>query len=122
VENDADGRDLVVTLLTQSGAEVRTASSAAEAFAVLNRWQPDVIISDVGLPDEDGYILLEKLRTQERERGASPLPAIALTAYTRLEDRLRAFSAGYQSHISKPVARLELLAAVASLINQTEKK
>jgi PAS domain S-box-containing protein len=122
VENDADGRDLVVTMLTQSGAEVRTASSAAEAFAVLNRWQPDVIISDVGLPDEDGYILMEKLRTQERERGASPLPAIALTAYTRLEDRLRAFSAGYQSHISKPVARVELLAVVASLINQTGKK
>jgi PAS domain S-box-containing protein len=122
VEDDADGRDLVATMLTQSGAEVMTAGSAAEAFAVLNRLRPDAIISDIGLPDEDGYILMEKLRTQERERGASPLPAIALTAYTRREDRLRALSVGYQSHISKPVVRVELLAVVASLINQTEKK
>jgi PAS domain S-box-containing protein len=118
VEDDADGRDLVVTMLTQSGAEVRAAGSAAEALAALDRWRPDAIISDIGLPGEDGYMLMEKLRTRERERGVSPLPAIALTAYTRMEDRRRAFSAGYQSHISKPVVRAELLAVVAGLINQ----
>jgi CheY-like chemotaxis protein len=118
VEDDADGRDLVVTMLTQSGAEVRAAGSAAEALAALDRWRPDAIISDIGLPGEDGYTLMEKLRTRERERGDSPLPAIALTAYTRMEDRRRAFSAGYQSHISKPVVRAELLAVVAGLINQ----
>jgi PAS domain S-box-containing protein len=119
VEDDADGRDLLVEMLTQSGAEVRAAGSAAEALATLDRWRPDAIISDIGLPDEDGYALMEKWRAQERERGVPQLPAIALTAYTRREDRLRALAAGYQSHISKPVVRVELLAVVASLINQT---
>jgi len=120
VDDDADGRELVEAMLAKGGAETRTAGSAAEALAMLDEWRPDALISDIGMPGEDGYVLIEKLRARERERGERRLMAIALTAYARFEDRLRALSAGYQSHVSKPVETAELLTVVASLLNRTD--
>ncbi|HEY6399780.1 MAG TPA: ATP-binding protein, partial [Blastocatellia bacterium] len=118
VDDEEDGRELVVAMLAQGGAETRTAGSAVEALAALDEWRPDALISDIGMPGEDGYALIEKLRARERERGEPSLPAVALTAYARKEDRLRALFAGYQSHVSKPVEPTELLMVIASLLNR----
>jgi CheY-like chemotaxis protein len=120
VEDKADARDLITMMLTQDGAEVRTTVSATEALAACNEWRPDILISEIGMPEEDGYTLMKKLRARESERGGH-IPAIALTAYARREDRLRALSAGYEYHVPKPVEPDELLAAVASLANRTWK-
>jgi PAS domain S-box-containing protein len=120
VDDDEDGRKLVEAMLDQGGAETRSADSAAEALAILDEWLPDALISDIGMPGEDGYVLIEKLRERERESGQRRLIAIALTAYARFEDRLRALSAGYQTHVSKPVETAELLTVVASLLNRTD--
>jgi signal transduction histidine kinase/ActR/RegA family two-component response regulator len=117
VDDEADARELIAMMLAEGGAEVRTAVSATEALASCDEWRPDVLISDIGLPGEDGYMLIKKLRTQESERGGH-IPAIALTAYGRREDRLRALSVGYEYHLPKPVDPAELLAVVASLTNR----
>jgi CheY-like chemotaxis protein len=101
-------------MLAEGGAEVRTAGSATEALAACDEWRPDILISDIGMPGEDGYMLMQELRKRESERGGH-IPAIALTAFARREDRRRALSAGYESHVPKPVEPAELLAAVASL-------
>jgi signal transduction histidine kinase/ActR/RegA family two-component response regulator len=119
VDDDADARELITMMLAQDGAEVRTAVSAAEALAVCDEWRPDVLISDIGMPGEDGYMLMKKLRERESERGEH-IPAIALTAYGRREDCQRALSVGFESYIPKPVEQAELLAAVASLTNRGE--
>ena len=118
VDDEADARELVAMMLEERGAEVRTAVSAAEALAACDEWRPDVLIADIGMPGEDGYTLMKKLRALESERGGH-IPAIALTAYGRREDRLRALSVGYESHVPKPVDPAELLAAVASLTNRS---
>ena len=118
VEDETDARELVTLMLMEGGMEVRTAVSAAEALDACDEWRPDILIADIGMPVEDGYTLMKKLRARENERGGH-LPAIALTAYARQEDRLRAFSAGYESHVPKPVEPVELLAVVASLTNRT---
>jgi signal transduction histidine kinase/CheY-like chemotaxis protein len=117
VDNDADARELTTMMLAEGGAEVRTAVSATEALAACDEWRPDVLISNIGLPGEDGYTLMKKSRARESERGGH-IPAIALTAYGRQEDRLRALSVGYESHVPKPVEPVELLAVVASLTNR----
>jgi CheY-like chemotaxis protein len=114
VDDEADGREMITTMLEQDGAQVKGVASANEALQVLAEWNPDVLISDIGMPMEDGYSLIRKVRTLPPERGGT-VPAIALTGYARTEDQLRALSAGYQSHISKPVAVQDLIAAVASL-------
>jgi len=120
VEDKADARDLITMMLAQDGAEVRTAVSATEALVACNEWRPDILISDIGMPEEDGYTLMKKLRARESERGGH-IPAIALTAYARREDRLRALSVGYESHVPKPVDPIDLVAAVASLTNRIGK-
>jgi signal transduction histidine kinase/CheY-like chemotaxis protein len=120
VDDDADLRELTTMMLAQGGAEVRTAVSATEALAACDEWRPDVLISNIGMPREDGYTLMEKLRARESERGEH-IPAIALTAYGRREDRLRALSVGYEYHILKPTEPAELLATVLSLANRTGK-
>jgi CheY-like chemotaxis protein len=117
VDDEADARELVTIMLREGGAEVRTSVSVTEALAACDEWQPDVLISDIGMPGEDGYTLMKKLRERESERGGH-LPAIALTAYGRKEDRLRALSVGYESHLPKPVEPVDLLAVVASLTNR----
>jgi CheY-like chemotaxis protein len=120
VDDEADARELIAMILAERGAEVRTAVSATEALAACDEWRPDVLISDIGMPGEDGYMLMKKLRAREKLLGGH-IPAIALTAYGRREDRLRALSAGYEYHVPKPVEEVELLAAVASLVNRTGK-
>jgi signal transduction histidine kinase/ActR/RegA family two-component response regulator len=120
VDDEADAREVIAMMLTESGAEVRTVVSATEALASCDEWRPDVLISDIGLPGEDGYMLIKKLRARESERGGH-IPAIALTAYGRREDRLRALSVGYEQHLSKPIEPAELLAVVASLTNRIGK-
>jgi PAS domain S-box-containing protein len=117
VDNDSDARDLIKTILTQYGAVVETASSTGQALALFERpeeWQPELLISDIEMPEADGYQLIRKLREMESRRGRR-VPAIALTAYARTEDRLRSLSAGFHMHVTKPVEPVELLTIVASL-------
>src|SRR5262245_34903300 len=118
VDDEADARELIAMMLAERGAEVRTAVSATEALVACDEWRPDILIADIGMPGEDGYMLMKKLRAREKLHGGH-IPAIALTAYGRREDRLRALSAGYEYHVPKPVEEVELLAAVASLANRT---
>jgi CheY-like chemotaxis protein len=101
-------------ILTNCGAEVLACGSAAECFEELRRWPADVLVSDVGMPGEDGYSLIERIRRLPPEEGGR-IPAMALTAFARLDDRVRALAAGFQTHVPKPVEPAELVAAVASL-------
>ncbi len=125
VDDEADARDLVATLLKQCGARVTTAASAAEAFALLREGEagarPDVLVSDIGMPDEDGYQLLRRVRTLAPEEGGS-IPAIALTAFGRARDRIKALSAGFQTHIPKPVEPEELMMVIAGLTGHARKE
>jgi PAS domain S-box-containing protein len=114
VDDEHDTRELLRASLSQCGAEVTLAASASEAFKAMETSVPDVLISDIGMPDEDGYELMRRLRALPSERGGK-VPAIALTAYARVEDRMQALRAGYQMHVPKPVELAELVAVVASL-------
>ncbi|HLL15426.1 MAG TPA: ATP-binding protein [Pyrinomonadaceae bacterium] len=118
VDDEMDTRRLLRTMLEQCGSEVMTAGSAAEAIAAFTESKPDVLISDIGMPEEDGYELIGKLRASEAKAGGR-IPAIALTAYARMEDRVRALNAGFQVHVPKPIEPIELLAVVASLTGRT---
>jgi CheY-like chemotaxis protein len=114
VDDDPDARDLFSLTLTINGAEVRDCASAAEALQTLDEWRPDVLVSDIGMPVEDGYELIRKVREREPERGGL-IPAVALTAYARAEDARRALKEGYHAHVAKPVEPTELVRVVASL-------
>ena len=114
VDDEVDFRDLVTKMLGHYGAVVKAAASAGEALSYLENWKPDVLVADIGMPNEDGYGLIRKVRALSAERGGST-PAIALTAYTRAEDRQRALSAGYHIHLAKPITGTELAAAVANV-------
>jgi signal transduction histidine kinase/ActR/RegA family two-component response regulator len=103
VDDDLDSRELLRTVLASGGAQVRTAASADEAIEHVSVDRPDVLISDIGMPEEDGYALLARLRRLEASNGWPPVPAIAITAYARAEDRRRALEAGYLEHLGKPV-------------------
>jgi len=114
VDDEPDARNLLSLILTSYEAEVRDCASAAEALQVLDEWRPDVVVFDIGMPDEDGYELMRKVRALSPERGGL-VPAVALTAYARAEDARRALEAGYQAHVPKPVDPDELATLVASL-------
>ncbi len=114
VDDEVDARDLLGTVLSRSGARVRTSASAREALEALDEFRPDVLICDIGMPGEDGYWLMRSVRARSIAQGGG-VPAIALTAYARPEDRARALEAGYQLHVPKPVLPGDLLAAVAGL-------
>jgi PAS domain S-box-containing protein len=114
VDDEQDTREMLKAGLGQCGAEVTTAHSAAEALREMEKAPPDVLISDIGMPDQDGYSLILEVRSLPAGRGGN-VPAIALTAYARTEDRLQALRAGYQMHVTKPVELTELAAVVASL-------
>jgi len=114
VEDEPDARNLLSLMLMSYEAEVRDCASAADALRILDEWRPDVLVSDIGMPFEDGYELMRKVRAREMERGGL-VPALALTAYARAEDAQRAIEAGYQAHVPKPVAPNELATVVASL-------
>jgi PAS domain S-box-containing protein len=118
IDDEPDARALVQRLLEDCEARVFVAASAAEALPMLSRERPDVLISDIGMPGEDGYELIRKVRALGTEAGGD-LPAVALTAYARSEDRTKAMLSGYQTHISKPVEPSELIATVASLAGRT---
>jgi len=114
VDDDADARDLLAQILGQAGADVTVAASADEALEVLRRWRPDVLVSDIGMPGDDGYVLIRKVRALRFEEGGQ-VRALALTAYARSEDRVLALEAGFHTHIAKPVDPLELTALIAGL-------
>jgi PAS domain S-box-containing protein len=114
VDDEPDARELLTIALTQSRADVRAVSTVREALEVLDQWKPDVLISDIGMPGEDGYDLIRKVRALEAERGET-VPAVALTGYASDEDAARARIAGFQLHMPKPVSPHDLVAAVASL-------
>jgi PAS domain S-box-containing protein len=117
VEDEADTMEFLRRLLATHGATVFTAANAGEALWVVRNESPDLLISDIGLPETDGYALIQRVR-REQPPGRD-IPAIALTAYARSEDRTRALRAGYQAHIAKPVEPNELLAMVASFVELT---
>ncbi len=114
VDDDRDARSLVERILRDCQAEVTTAASAREAMDHVQQARPDVLLSDIGMPEEDGYDLIRQVRSLNAEQGGG-VPAAALTAFARSEDRRRALMAGYQTHLAKPVEPGELLAVVASL-------
>jgi two-component system CheB/CheR fusion protein len=113
VDDEPDARDLLELILTSYEAEVKACASAAEALQILDEWLPDVLVSDIGMPVEDGYELMRRVRARDPERGGL-IPALALTAYARAEDARRAREAGYQAHVPKPVTPDELATLVAS--------
>ena len=117
VDDEADARDLIQRVLQQQGAIVSVAASGAEAIRILEQSSPDILISDVGMPNMDGYQLMRRIRADEHQ--GRRIPAVALTAFARTEDRKRALLAGYQSHVAKPVDTAELLIIIASLVRQT---
>jgi PAS domain S-box-containing protein len=117
VDDEPDTLELLKAGLGQCGAEVVTARSAGEALEAMATVVPDVLISDIGMPGEDGYNLIQRVRELPAESGGR-VPAIALTAYARTEDRLQALKAGYQMHVPKPVELTELVAVVESLIQR----
>jgi CheY-like chemotaxis protein len=120
VDDEVDTRDFITTVLQQCEAEVTAVASVTEALQVILHWKPDVLVSDIAMPDEDGYSLIRQVRSQPPEQGGT-IPAAALTAYTRAEDRTRAIQAGYQLHLPKPIEPAELATVVASLVARHEK-
>ena len=116
VDDENDARDWLVRVLADAGAEVRAARSAAEALDAFDQMPPDVLLSDIGMPEVDGYALIRRIRALPEGQGGRT-PAVALTAFARADDRQRALNAGYQLHIGKPVDEDELIAAVASALH-----
>jgi PAS domain S-box-containing protein len=114
VDDEQDARDLTVALLEPSGIEVTTAASAREALDSLKATRPDVLVSDIGMPEEDGHALIQSVRALPAAQGGQT-PAVALTAYARAEDRTRALLAGFTMHVPKPVEPAELLVALATV-------
>jgi PAS domain S-box-containing protein len=121
VDDETDALDLISVELTQHGAKVTAATNAPEALTVLKRQNIDVLISDIGMPRMDGYELIRQVRRQEQGKDR-PLPAVALTAYARVQDRMQAILAGFSTHIAKPVEAQELITVVASLAGRLHKK
>jgi signal transduction histidine kinase len=115
VDDEEDAREAMVVLLSQAGAAVEAVGSAAEAMDLLRERPPDLLLSDIAMPGEDGYALIRQVRALEADRGGH-IPAAALTAYATLEDRRKALLAGYNEHIPKPVDPSRLIATVASLM------
>ena len=117
VEDDDDSRRLLGTMLKRYGARVTSTKSAAEALSVFETELPDVLISDIGMPDQDGYELVRKLRAMPPEKGGKT-PAIALTGYASRKDRERALSTGYQQHMAKPIEQADMINAIAALVGR----
>jgi len=119
VDDAADTREMLRVVLERFGADVTTAASARETLDVLPAWQPNVLVSDIGMPEEDGYSLIRKVRALSAEKGGD-IPAIALTGYVRVEERMRTLDAGYQMFVPKPVEVGELATIIAGLIGRAE--
>ncbi|OUL27550.1 response regulator [Nostoc sp. 106C] len=117
VDDDQDTREMLTFILEQCEIQVSTAASATEALKVLSQSKPDILLCDVGMPNEDGYSLISKVRNQEKD--SEMIPAVALTAFARDEDQEKAIAAGFTKHIAKPVNPFELVTVVASLAQRT---
>jgi len=117
VDDEADARQLIQRILEDRGATVATAASGEEALRLLQTSQPDVLIGDIGMPGVDGYQLIRQIRANEKK--GRRMPAVALTAFARSEDRKTALLAGYQSHVAKPFDLAELVIVVAGLLGRT---
>ena len=113
VDDDRDSVDLFARVIRATGAELQTAMSTAEAMQIFDDWSPDVLVSDIEMPGEDGYALIRRVRQK------STVPAVAVTAYSRVEDRVRLLAAGYTMHVPKPVEPAELIAVLASITHRT---
>jgi signal transduction histidine kinase/DNA-binding response OmpR family regulator len=113
VDDELDSRELITAILTRCGSEVRCSESAAEAIQAFREWKPDLLVSDIGMPNEDGYSLIQKVRKM-RSKWAREIPAVALTAYATVEDRTRALDAGFQVHLAKPIEPEALVRSIAS--------
>jgi CheY-like chemotaxis protein len=120
VDDEPDTLEILRVMLNQFGANVRGAASTTDALEAFLAWKPDVLVSDLGMPGEDGFALIGKVRALTPEQGCD-IPAAALTAHVREEDRLQALAAGYQTHLKKPVDPTKLAAAVASLGRKVKK-
>jgi len=114
VEDDPETLDMIKYVFERCGAKLITAASASEALETLERFRPDALISDIAMPDQDGYDLIRQVRSRDPERGGKT-PAVAVTAYASAEDRVRALAAGFHMHVAKPIDPDELIAMVASL-------
>ena len=114
LDDEADAREFFATVLQEWGAQVKATASVREALEMITSWKPDILVSDIGMPEEDGYSFIRKVRSLPLEQGGQ-IPAIALTAYARSEDRQRALSEGFHNHLAKPVEPAKLAAAVAKL-------
>jgi signal transduction histidine kinase/ActR/RegA family two-component response regulator len=114
VDDEEDTLETLAVILRACGAEVQAAESAAEGLATLREWRPNAIVCDIGMPGEDGYALIARIRSLSGAEGGQT-PAIALTAYARTEDRVRALAAGFQMHVAKPIEPAELVATIAAL-------
>jgi CheY-like chemotaxis protein len=114
VDDEPDALQVIGHLIARTGAEVKTCGSAREGLELLEQWRPDVLMSDIAMPGEDGYSLINKVRALPAERGGRT-PAAAFTAYAREEDRQRALAAGYQIHVAKPISSSQLVATLAHL-------
>ena len=116
VDDEPETRELLTSVLNTRGATVKSCASAAEALAVIDEWKPAVLVSDIGMPEEDGYSLVRRVRRLPSEQ--RNVPAVALTAYARDEDRMQALAAGFQTHVPKPIEFTKLLLVVATLAHQ----
>jgi CheY-like chemotaxis protein len=114
VEDDDDGRELVRIILLNAGASVESVASAAAGFDAIRQNRPQMLVSDIAMPDEDGYTLMRRVRALQCCEGGD-VPAIALSAFTRPEDRMQALRAGFTMHLSKPVSPADLVWAMAQL-------
>ena len=122
VDDESDAREMLSAMLGGFGAEIKLASSTRAALDILEQWRPDVLISDIGMPEEDGYVLIQQIRALEAALGnRDMLAAVALTAYARAEDRARALAAGYHVHVAKPVEPSALVDAIRNLLDSKEK-
>jgi PAS domain S-box-containing protein len=122
VDDDINSSEIVRRILVGREATVSLASSADEALAMMEQFEPDVLISDIGMPGKDGLTLIREIRLQENRMRSRRLPAVALTAFARPEDRIRVLQAGYNTHVAKPVDPRELIAVVGSLTGQEDRQ
>jgi CheY-like chemotaxis protein len=118
VDDEPEAREVISTVITRTGAEVKACTSAHEALAKLMEWKPDVILSDIAMPDEDGYSFIGRVRSLPHDKGGDT-PAAALTAYARDVDRRQALDAGYQMHIAKPIGASQLVTMIARLAGRS---
>jgi CheY-like chemotaxis protein len=116
VDDEPDARTLVARLVEERGGQAVAAASGTETLRILASQHIDILVSDIGMPDFDGYQLIQRIRALESKE-VRGIPAIALTAYARADDRQRALLAGYQMHLAKPIEPRELIAGIASLLN-----